>query len=283
MFRKSIARAELEKTKKADDTAADSAYVSKRKTSGGKTMTLVTPLEFEDAEVNDTDRPRPKVGRIPVKLRLNNEDAARETYVDTSLNSRKGDTQFMMLLVALFIIVNLSLITLLNQKSKTAAAQQPAVAAATAPVVPAASVAAPVQPTAIPVIAPTAVTAPVVQQNPAAAPLAPLPLQAAPASAPIFATPQTPTGYITPVTPDTVKATAAPFHKVTVTEHAPVTAPASVDTRLTVIHAAQEAPAAEAAKLAPAAGAPAATAQPAPVAAPAVTATQDLLSVINKD
>jgi hypothetical protein len=219
-------------------------------------MTQVTEMEFEEAVSHDMAKPRPKVGRIPVTLRLLNETEAKDDkWEDTTHTSRKGDTQFMLLLVTLFIVVNLVLVVLLNHKDKTSAAK-PEVASPV--ILPMPSVAKQNLPPPPPPVVTTSGTS--VPSVPAAASRA----------------------YVTPSSPDSTKTIAAPFHPVTVTDHA---AP-DADT-LTVIHAPNitpgvvptiTVPASAMPEIAPAAGSAAPPAAISPEAA-----TQDLLSVINRE
>lgn len=245
-------------------------------------MTPVALMEVNETDTNTTDeKPRPKVGRIPVTLRMLNENEVADdadVWPEAALASRKGDTQFMLLLVALFIVVNLTLITLINRKDKSAAAK-PETAIAEHHNAPATTA---VAPTLAPTLAPAAVTpAPVVQQPVPPAPAVILPAASKPVSvaAPVAAPPSPPAAnaYVTPATAGTTTI-AAPFHPVTVVDHtaaAPAAAPVTEE-HLTVMHPAQ-APVATAAPetMSPAAG------TPTPVSSDA--AKQDLLSVINKD
>lgn len=232
-------------------------------------MSLVQTMETEDMEDGQPTRLRPKVGRIPPTLRLHNaqeEESQRDHPDDATLSARKSDSYFLFLLVGLFIVVNIALVTLLNQRNKTPHAPL------TAPVAGNAISNAP---------APLTIThgssAPSTENAPAHSPITPLtPAPAAPehAAAPVAQAPQpvAPKAYITPVSPDTTRAVAAPVTKVTATDTHPV------------VHEAA-APVAAASTQLPAV-APTAGLQTLPAAAPAITpdtARQDLLSVINKD
>ncbi len=236
-------------------------------------MTLVTTVQADETEMDSAEKPRPKVGRIPSTLRLLHEhDAAdaQENWQATEITARKGDAQFMLLLVTLFVIVNVTLITLINHKDKTATPKpEPVAASPSSMLIPSATASAnPAAPTVNTVIPLTTAPAQPVVAQPSATQPALTPAQA----------------YITPASPNSTKTIAAPVQSVSVQDHSkPATEAASIKTAepsLTVIHT----PPAE---LAPAAGTSAAAATNIPPATPTVAqpaaGSQDLLSVITKD
>lgn len=229
------------------------------------------------------DRPRPKVGRIPLNLRLHaDSDAAilgDAGWADPSLQARRGDTQFMLLLVALFVIVNLALVALIHHKDSSKAPQvaTPQQPAATSPVV-----AAPVQRAAPQAAAPMPVPpAPAAQPQQQAAPVQPQPVPAPVAQqqpvtlpTPVPLAPVT-NAYVPPPlpapvprapAPGAVKATAAPVTQVT-QQQMPVLAPA----------------AGAAPQPQPALQQPAGPVLPPATSLPAPAGSSDLLSVISEN
>lgn len=261
-------------------------------------MTLIS-AEIEENDVSAEEELRPKIGKVPVKLRLlsdHDSEAGNTDWADAATITRKGDTQFMALLVTLIVVVNFVLIALLNHKenppttpasSQTGQASAPTAAAATSKPTPTppttANKTASTTPVATSKTLQPAQTTPVQPSTPAAAlpktisPAKPLPSEihaTAPASANI-PSPDLSRSYVTPVTPATAKAVAAPVQPVTVVEHK---APA-----VTAGEAARPAPSStfikelpgKPATLAPAAGRKSSTSP--------TDATQDLLSVIGKD
>lgn len=243
-------------------------------------MTRVVNMEVNEAEVEEVERLRPKVGRIPANLRLLNEQDMLEN--DHSTSTHKSDTHFMFLLVGLFIIVNLVLVTLLNHREKNAPAQVPVVAQGepakpVAPAVPVATVPVQVAPVSVKPVADA--QPPVVAVKPVLPPAPPAP-----------SAPAVPRAYVTPVSAATTKSVAAPVQHVIVSEPAPQAAAVAevkatevktpevkAQDNLVVVHT----PAPAAATL-PAVS-PSAGTQTKPAAISPATATQDLLSVINKD
>lgn len=240
-------------------------------------MTRVVSMEVNEAESHEVERLRPKVGRIPANLRLLNEQDTLEA--DHSTSTHRSDTHFMFLLVGLFIVVNLVLVTLLNHREKNTPAQVPAVvqsepAKPAAPVAPVAVVPVQAVPTAVPAKPVPVVQPPVAVAKPTLSSTPPAP-----------STPAAQRAYVTPASPATTKSVAAPVQQVTVSEtlsQTPVVAAVKPQENkpqdgLVVVHTPMPAEVALPA-VAPAAGTPAK-----PAATSPATATQDLLSVINKD
>ncbi len=235
-------------------------------------MSIVETDSAEPAQAEEA-RLKPKVGRIPVNLRLNDEGEEEQDAAVWAGSTRKGDTQFMFFLVALFVVVNVTLVFLLNYKGKTPAA---------APVEMTKPAIAPVAPVAVEKVEKNEELPP--PPPPVATELAnpTAPVAAAPSSAPTVPVAKS---YVTPVTAETNKASAAPYHPVSVSEHQNVqeTAPVVASTpQLKVIQSQNLNPSALPA-LAPAAGSTKDLPQPAKTTPATTNATQDLLSVISQD
>lgn len=246
-------------------------------------MTIVETDSAQPAQAEEY-RLKPKVGRIPVNLRPHDEGEEEHDGAIWAGDTRKGDSQFMFFLVALFVVVNVTLVFLLNYKGKSAS---PAATETAAP----ASTNNPGEATT-PATALTPVVEKTAERPPAPPPATQFSSPVPPAPVANTSAPTVPLekSYITPATAETSKATAAPYHPVSVSEHhhaqeipAPVNAP-----QLKVIQSQNLNPAALPG-IAPAAGTPATATKDLPQT-PAQTkasttenATQDLLSVINKD
>ncbi len=245
-------------------------------------MTIVETDTAEPAQAQEA-RLKPKVGRIPLNLRPH--DESEDDQQDGTVwagDTRKGDSQFMFFLVALFVVVNVTLVFLLNYKSKStpatatetaapATAANPAMAEASAP-------------------APAPVLEKAAELPPAPPPAAQLTSPAPPAPVVNTAAPTVPLekSYITPANADTNKTIAAPYHPVSVNEHPPaqhIPSPSNAP-QLKVIQSQNLDPAALPG-IAPAAGTPATRNLPQPPAQTKASApenaTQDLLSVISQD
>lgn len=247
-------------------------------------MTIVETDSAAPAQAEEA-RLKPKVGRIPTHLRLHEEGEEEQDGAVWAGSTRKGDTQFMFFLVALFVVVNVTLVFLLNYKSKST---PPAATETAAP-------ATPVKPVVAEAPAPAPVLEKAAELPPApppatqfTSPTPPTPVNtAAPTSAPTVPLEKS---YITPANADTSKATAAPYHPVSVSDHHPAqpqtqAATASGTPQLKVIQSQNLNPN-TLPGIAPAAGTTAAASkdlpQPIKTSAPE-NATQDLLSVISKD
>lgn len=256
----------------------------------GDSVTAMTVSEQDNAEVAspEENRLKPKVGRIPVNLRLVNEEQDEADGTVWAGASRKGETQFMFFLVTLFVVVNITLVFLLSYRSKqTAASTVTPVVATPAATTPAPALAAPA----------------VAEKTPAPESTRHLPPPPPAATVLDSPTPPTPSvaaptpvekSYVTPVSPESSKATAAPFHPVTANDHpeepAPLPLPAASEPKLTVIQI-HNVDAQALGGLSPAAASPVTT-EPADLVKPAAASpaaavpavdNQDLLSVITKD
>lgn len=257
-------------------------------------MTQAMTLDQDNFEKKEEERLRPKVGRIPLTLRQLNEQEEQhanqnETWSQATRN--KGDTYFMLLLVTLFIVVNVTLVVLLNHRPKTADASavatttpqtsKPAMAIINLPS-PKTENLTSVKTEGSAANATPAPSPSNIAQGKPAVPLTSLPVPpSVSVAAPVA------NAYVTPVTSSTVKSTAAPFQHVNISEQATDNkADNKTGTEaLTIVHTQATQPLSE---MAPAAGQPS-TAKPTPekVALPAAVspeaARRDLLSVINKD
>lgn len=244
-------------------------------------MTIIETDSAQPAQAEEA-RLKPKVGRIPVNLRLHDEGDEGMEEQDGAVwagDTRKGDSQFMFFLVALFVVVNVTLVFLLNYKGKSAT---PAATETAAP----ASTTKPVE-TIVPVVPmEKAVELPPAPPpaNQFASPTPPAPVNTAAPTVPLEKS------YITPANAETNKATAAPYHPVSVSEHHPAQqeAPLIAGTPQLKVIQSQNLNPAELPGIAPAAGTPTATKDlpqaPAQTKASAPeNATQDLLSVISQD